>query len=70
MHISCQAPIAVLSGEQDESTPEGDMQMWRRLTTGEFRSLRFSGGHFFLKDEENAVIGAVCNELGDDLPLA
>jgi medium-chain acyl-[acyl-carrier-protein] hydrolase len=58
-----QAPLTALSGEHDEDTPEGDMQMWRRLTTGDFRSLTFPGGHFFLNESENDVLSAVCREL-------
>jgi medium-chain acyl-[acyl-carrier-protein] hydrolase len=58
------APLTALSGEQDKDTPESDMEMWGRLTTGGFRSLRFAGGHFFLKGNESAVIGALCSELG------
>jgi surfactin synthase thioesterase subunit len=58
-----QSPIITLSGEQDEDTRESEMQMWRRLTTAEFRSLRFPGGHFFFKDDQNDVIGIVCKEL-------
>jgi medium-chain acyl-[acyl-carrier-protein] hydrolase len=58
-----QAPVTALSGEQDERAPISDMQMWGRLTSSGFRSLEFSGGHFFLKENESAVINAVCSEL-------
>jgi medium-chain acyl-[acyl-carrier-protein] hydrolase len=58
-----QAPVTALSGEKDKWTSIRDMQMWGRLTTGGFRSLEFSGGHFFVKESESAVISAVCSEL-------
>jgi medium-chain acyl-[acyl-carrier-protein] hydrolase len=58
-----QAPVTALSGEQDKGTSIEDMQMWGRLTTGGFRSLEFSGGHFFLKENQSAVISAVYSEL-------
>jgi medium-chain acyl-[acyl-carrier-protein] hydrolase len=57
------APLTTLSGEQDQDTPEGNMGMWRRLTTGAFQSLRFPGGHFFLKERKSDVVEAVCREL-------
>jgi surfactin synthase thioesterase subunit len=56
-------PLTTLRGEQDEDTQGSDMHMWRLLTTGDFRSLKFPGGHFFLKESENDVIGVVCKEL-------
>jgi medium-chain acyl-[acyl-carrier-protein] hydrolase len=62
-----QAPVTALSGEQDKRTLIKDVQMWGRLTTGGFRCLEFSGGHFFLKESESAVISAVCNELAAPL---
>jgi surfactin synthase thioesterase subunit len=58
-----QSPVVTLSGGQDEDASESDMQMWRKLTTGEFRSFTFPGGHFFFKENHNNVIGLVCEEL-------
>ena len=40
-------PVTALSGEQDENTPEADMLLWKRATTGAFESRRYQGGHFF-----------------------
>jgi medium-chain acyl-[acyl-carrier-protein] hydrolase len=53
--------LTTLSGEQDEDASEADMQLWRRVTSGEFRTLKFPGGHFFVK--ENGVMRAVCKEI-------
>ena len=58
-----QAALTALSGERDEDISESDTQLWKRLTRGDFRSLTFPGGHFFLKESENDVLSAVWKEL-------
>jgi medium-chain acyl-[acyl-carrier-protein] hydrolase len=58
-----QAPITTLAGNQDEDISDLDMQGWGRLTTGNYSSLLFDGGHFFIKDKEDQVLKSICDEL-------
>jgi surfactin synthase thioesterase subunit len=45
-----QASLSVMSGEQDEKTPETEMLLWKRAIRGAFESRRYPGGHFFFTD--------------------
>lgn len=49
-------PIVCLGGEADAGAPRGELEHWASFTTGEFRLRMFDGGHFFLKDEGEAVV--------------
>ncbi|WP_328718504.1 alpha/beta fold hydrolase [Streptomyces sp. NBC_00247] len=53
------APIAVLRGRDDtEVTAEGAFA-WRELTAGACTDHVFDGGHFYLREHEGPVLGAV-----------
>ena len=58
-------PITVLAGEQDEDATETDMLPWSLLTRETFRSLRFAGTHFFVREQEAAIVQAISTELED-----
>ncbi|AEU37577.1 thioesterase II family protein [Granulicella mallensis] len=45
-----QVPLTVLFGEQDQATPKADMRLWQLVTTGDFTSRSYSGGHFFFSN--------------------
>jgi surfactin synthase thioesterase subunit len=50
--------ITVFSGKQDEDTPE-DVEAWKVHTTGTCDFHYFEGGHFFLHDETEKVVGII-----------
>jgi surfactin synthase thioesterase subunit len=54
--------ITVLSGKQDEDTPE-EVEAWKIHTTGTCDIHYYEGGHFFLHDEADKVI----NLIGDTI---
>ncbi|MEV6548981.1 alpha/beta fold hydrolase [Streptomyces sp. NPDC051597] len=58
------APILALCGEDDDIDPYESMVAWKHHTTGEFTIRAFPAGHFFLRDEEEAVLATVCGRLG------
>ena len=45
-----QVSLTVLSGEQDQETPEADMRLWQHVTTDAFVFRQYPGGHFFISD--------------------
>jgi surfactin synthase thioesterase subunit len=57
------ASLTILSGQQDEEATEKDMRSWRYLTSGQFNSSTFPGTHFFLQEQELAVVHAVSADL-------
>jgi medium-chain acyl-[acyl-carrier-protein] hydrolase len=48
--------ILHLSGNQDVSVNEEEIQAWRAHTTGKFEHISFPGGHFFIKDHQKNII--------------
>jgi len=52
-------PLAVLSGRQDPWTPEEDLEAWGELTSGPVQYHAFAGEHFFLHDQQQAVLWTV-----------
>ncbi|MCU7728893.1 alpha/beta fold hydrolase [Actinoplanes sp. KI2] len=57
--FSC--PLLVCSGAQDADVPPEAAAAWAATTTGPFRRREFPGGHFYLTDDEPALLG----ELGE-----
>jgi medium-chain acyl-[acyl-carrier-protein] hydrolase len=58
-----QTPITALIGTLDKYASEKEMQLWTEVTTGAFRSVCFSGGHFFLNEQAPKMICAICEDL-------
>lgn len=58
-----EAPILALCGDDDDIDPYEDMIGWRHHTTGTFAIRPFPAGHFFPRDEEEAVLAAISERL-------
>lgn len=56
-------PICAMGGNQDEHVPVAALDHWRGLTDVGFNRHLFQGGHFFVRDEETAVIQHVSSTL-------
>jgi medium-chain acyl-[acyl-carrier-protein] hydrolase len=57
------APILALCGESDDIDPYEDMLDWRDHTTGDFAIRSFPAGHFFLREQEEAVVATIAAHL-------
>jgi len=55
-------PLHVLAGTGDETTP-ATLAAWRQESTGEFTLDYFDGGHFFIQDQQEAVLATLCRYL-------
>ncbi len=51
--------ITLLSGREDKTLSEQDIKEWKKYTKAEFKSLSFVGGHFFIKNNQNAIINYI-----------
>lgn len=61
--LPVRCPISAFAGTRDSHvTPEG-LEQWRELTTSDFQLRHFPGGHFFLRDGREALLGALREEL-------
>jgi surfactin synthase thioesterase subunit len=58
--LSC--PLSALTGDADPKASVDEVGRWRERTTGPFSLRVFSGGHFFLSDNRNAVAAVVSGE--------
>jgi medium-chain acyl-[acyl-carrier-protein] hydrolase len=57
------APILALCGDHDAVDPYEDMLDWRNHTAAGFAIRSFPAGHFFLRDEEEAVVSTITAHL-------
>lgn len=57
-----QCPLHVLGGEADRASEE-QLLAWRKETSGDFSLALFPGGHFFIHEHEDRVLGAVAASL-------
>ncbi len=62
-----ECPITVLSGASDRTVSEEQLAGWSRHTRGPLRACRFSGGHFFIRDDEHAVLAALSESLREGM---
>lgn len=51
------SPIVAFGGRQDNEAEEEAIKQWGRYTDNIFQYEIFEGGHFYLKEQEDAVIG-------------
>ncbi|OAB26490.1 hypothetical protein PMSD_25215 [Paenibacillus macquariensis subsp. defensor] len=51
--------ISVLYGTLDEHTPEDKIKNWKHYTSETCEFYSFSGGHFFIKEFEDAVVSII-----------
>jgi medium-chain acyl-[acyl-carrier-protein] hydrolase len=56
-------PILALCGERDDIDPYEDMLGWQRHTTASFAIRSFQAGHFFLHEQQEAVVAAITAHL-------
>ena len=52
-------PIAVYGGASDSSIAPEQLNRWREQTTGSFIRREFEGGHFYLTEDPERVLGAL-----------
>ncbi|MCO7516293.1 alpha/beta fold hydrolase [Pseudomonas guariconensis] len=57
-----QCPVHVLGGEDDRASEE-QLLAWRRETVGDFSLALFPGGHFFIHEHEDRVLGRLAESL-------
>lgn len=56
-------PIFAFGGDQDADIKKEDIEAWGQHTKGEFKAKMFSGDHFFLHPQEQALLSEVGREL-------
>lgn len=59
--VAC--PLSAWTGTEDPHVPPGEIEHWRELTKGEFRSRIFPGRHFFLRTARDELLAALREEL-------
>lgn len=57
-----QCPLHVLGGEADRAS-DAQLQAWRQETCAAFSLQMFPGGHFFIHEHEDQVLGAITQAL-------
>ena len=64
--LSCD--ILALSGKDDKTVSEREAQAWSEYTSGKFKHLSFSGGHFFIKEHHEEILKLI-NQIGNSYIL-
>lgn len=64
------APLCVLGGAADPTTSTQALAGWREQTRGDFALHVLPGGHFFLQQEERALLGLIEQHLAGVATLA
>jgi pyochelin biosynthetic protein PchC len=57
-------PITALVGKDDPKATVDEADAWREHTTGEFVLKVFTGGHFYLAEQQEAVLKLIAEQLG------
>jgi surfactin synthase thioesterase subunit len=57
-------PITAISGKADRKVTPEAVERWNRSTSGGFEHARLSGGHFFLEEDQPALLQIVAKALG------
>lgn len=52
LHLRC--PVTVLGGADDHAVPADTMATWAAVTTGAFSQHQLPGGHFYVRDRDDA----------------
>ena len=60
-------PVHVFAGREDEIEAER-IHAWSAEAGGAFSLDWFSGGHFFIREQEAAFLGALSQRLGQAVP--
>lgn len=58
-----ETPITVFGGEFDDTCPVADLHSWKDATSAECEVRTFPGGHHYLREFEQDVIGLVVEKL-------
>jgi medium-chain acyl-[acyl-carrier-protein] hydrolase len=58
--------ITVFGGTDDPRAQREDLEAWRDQTTGLFRLHMFTGGHFFVRTDQDELIDRITEELTAD----
>ncbi|HEV2634115.1 MAG TPA: alpha/beta fold hydrolase [Actinocrinis sp.] len=61
--VTVDAPVLVLTGDEDPKTTLAEARAWQGHTTGAFDLKVYPGGHFFLVQQAGAVIDTVRDRL-------
>lgn len=56
-------PITIFSGTEDTEALIEEMREWDRYTTKEFQSYQMAGGHFFLHEHAERIVGIINSAL-------
>lgn len=56
-------PVLALAGMEEKEVSPGELDAWAEHTTGNFRTQRFSGGHFFIHSAEQDLLGTISLEI-------
>jgi surfactin synthase thioesterase subunit len=59
--LSC--PVHALIGRDDPVATEDDARAWADHTTGSFALHTYSGGHFYLVDHQERILGTITRQL-------
>lgn len=59
LHQPLPCSITALIGDSDPLVTRGEAEAWREYTTGRFELRSFPGGHFYLNDRQDEVVGVV-----------
>jgi surfactin synthase thioesterase subunit len=60
---SLACPISAFGGLQDAEVSRADLTAWHHQTDGTFALRLFHGGHFFLREQQPALLQAVFQDL-------
>lgn len=56
-------PISAFGGAQDSLVPRNHLEAWRDQTDGPFRVRIFSGGHFYMNSQQDALLADIAATL-------
>jgi medium-chain acyl-[acyl-carrier-protein] hydrolase len=62
-------PLSAFGGLEDAEVPREDLGLWREQTSGSFKLRMLPGGHFFLGDAREPLLGAIVEDLSSLLAL-
>lgn len=54
-------PVTAFGGDRDAGCPPASLETWADLTTSEFTTRVFPGGHFYLREHEELVVALVAS---------
>ena len=57
--ITLRSPIEAFGGRKDREADEAAMKEWGKYTEGAFHCHMFEGGHFYIREQEEAVLSEV-----------